>query len=364
MERAGSRNGLLQRQDSRMSAISRLSGMSIVSHRSLSGISHKTSLKDSTISSWEEGHKVQRLLKGRHDSPSRKVLEAADGSHEISREGSYQMYREGSHLMNRQGSRIGDHEGGLYELSESSSSASSSSYESTPEKYLNAGYARFAPCGMPMAMNEPPSYADAVQKSSREHDSDRKSIRKQNSMLRRQGSAEHISYNETSGGQVGAVVPGLIVNEHGVEGAYDDYGNFWTYDRDGNPVMPEWTRLITGDGVYYFYNWHTGNIRFSDPSEDRYPRESGVQTDHVVDRAVRKNPHWKSVKRAYSPPPDVEDEEIVANAWKPKYRGKNWAPRYKKFEDGHTEFSHWEDSKGRRLGNDLPRWFGPVFTHD
>lgn len=185
--------------------------------------------------------------------------------------------------------------------SSSGSSSSSGDRSDVSRSAAEGGYARFAPCGLPQALPE------------------------------REAVGGH-------GGTTSGTVTGRLLAI--TDGAPDTF--------------PQWVRMESAEGVPYWHSYFNGEVRFRDPAE---------ADDSVAQKAHAKNPHHMSLQRAKNE--HVPDEELIEQRrWARKYRGKEWRPVYKESEGGVKRFSHWENEKGRRLANDLPRWFGPLFMHD
>lgn len=48
-----------------------------------------------------------------------------------------------------------------------------------------------------------------------------------------------------------------------------------------------------------------------------------------------------------------------------KYPGKEWIPVWGREEEGgERKVLYWQNNKGRRMRNDVPRFFGPVALHE
>mmetsp|Transcript_3171 Transcript_3171/g.7435 ORF Transcript_3171/g.7435 Transcript_3171/m.7435 type:complete len:185 (-) Transcript_3171:544-1098(-) len=119
-----------------------------------------------------------------------------------------------------------------------------------------------------------------------------------------------------------------------------------------------WEKIISRDGIAYFYNWHNGGVRFDDAADQE-------NEDPLVKRANEKNPHLRSLRRPGETrkvlQEEAESDEVPKSILEVnKYRGRGG---WKAVFDRTTRKSHWEDRKGRKLSNDLPRWFGPITLH-
>ena len=74
-----------------------------------------------------------------------------------------------------------------------------------------------------------------------------------------------------------------------------------------------WEKIVSRDGIEYYYNWYTGMVRYDAP-EGEY--DATEISDPLVDRALRTNPHFSSLRRG---------KEVVSSSmllYKMKYKMK------------------------------------------